>query len=735
MTARLFVAGIVLCVVSVVGAGAQTLYEGEAFTITDTSVVQDSFRSEAPSRTAIVLSRSVARPRTNGGRATWTVSEDLSGMPSYTSEHRLVDALYALSMEEVLQHQRDDGTYRVGGQQSVGQTQVLSYSTLLSLALIDPEGAKASLWQRVEDGRIQANSDASDRTAWALAAWEVFKTTGDTTWLRKSYDVIRRSANTALQTAFDERAGLFHGATAFLSERERAYPAWMGAADIYRSQALSTNVVHYRTYRILTQMAETLGKFPDQWARVARRVKQGLNEHLWDAETNRYVAYRYGRTYRSPVHRVDAFGQALVVLSGVTGSERARRVAQHQPVVDFGAPVFWPYASDDPGFNGIPIRPVVNAYWTWASAAAQNTPGVEHGLASLYRATALFRTTEDTMTAFTGHVEGMRNHAAQLGSAAGLLATVYRVFFGMRATTGGLKMAPFVPASYSGTHTLEGVPYRNATLNLTMKGHGTRIVQVTLDGEPLNNPVIPPDLTGTHDVRLLLSGGLPDGELNRVEPRTVPATPVARSTEEGFAWKTGRDDSTYRIFRNGVAADTTTDLRFPVSVGSVLAEYQIQAEDEAGGRSFRSEPIRVIADTAVQVVAPRGSLATTHEGYTGRGYRALAEGDTDSMSVTVPASGTYALDLRYANGHASASTDRANATRIVRVGEERVGTAVFPPGGDGWGYSNVLRRYLTAGSHTVVLAPNSRENGDGRTIFLDHLRLTPLSNESTADTP
>jgi hypothetical protein len=497
--------------------------------------------------------------------------------------------------------------------------------------------------------------------------------------------------------------------------------------------------VHYRTYRILTQMATVLGKFPDQWARVARRVKQGINEYLWQSEEGRYAAYRYGRTYQAPTQRTDALGNALVVLSGITGRTRAQRVAQQQPVVDTGVPVIWPSPSDESFREEIAPRPIVNAYWTWASAVAQNTPGVEHGLASLYRAATLADTEARAKEASSmgGNNKSART-VLRLESASGLLASVYRVLFGMRVTPDGLTFTPFVPAAYSGTHTLKDMPYRDATLTVTMKGHGTRIVQVTLDGQPLKEPVIPPDLTGPHEVQFLLSGGVPDGKITAVDTRTAPPPPVAKRTAGGLAWNSVKGSTTYRIFRNGAVVDTTTAPQFSVSEDSVLAEYQVEGGADADRRSFRSEPVRVIADTAVQLAQPSGGLATDHDGYTGDGYRRLPGEETDSITVTVPTSGSYALDLRYANGHGPVHTGHACAVRAVRIDGGRVGTVVLPPRGaeawTEWGYSNVLRVFLAAGTHTVILAPDEARE-QRHTVHLDHLRVTPLPRDDASDTP
>jgi hypothetical protein len=701
-------------------------------------------------RIALAFPRRDVRPRNGAGHATWTLSEDVSAYPSYRSDQRLLDALYNLSLEELKRDVREDGAFRAGKQWPGVWTRDISYSTLLSLALVAPEGAKTSLMHRVtEDGRIIQDPGtggswpvSTDRMTWALAAWEVYKTTGDEEWLQKSYEIIRRSAEADLQAAFDSTTGLFYGESSFMDWREQSYPDWMEPTDIYRSQVLSTNVVHYRTYRILAQMAVEIGTSPSKWRRVARRVKQGINEHLWRPDDGRYAGYRYGRTYLSQTPRAEALGTALVILSGVTDEERAATVAQNHPVVDFGTPSFWPYIPGLPPYHNAGVWPFVTSYWTWASASAGNPPGVEHGLASIYRAAALFLTNKANMVAQTGHFEGTPiNSDRQLWSVAGTLATVYRVFFGMRIAPDGLRLDPFVPKPYSGTHTLEGVSYRDATLDLTMKGHGTRIVQVTLNGEVLDAPVIPDSLTGHHDVRLVLSGGVPNGAMNLVANRYTPATPQVQMEGDALSWAPVGDASAYRIVRNGSVVDTTLRPRYGISTDSTLAEYQVQAVDARGLRSFRSEPVRVVADAGVQTVQPSGSLQSTDEGYTGDGYLPLTkeQNTTVRMEVSVADSGRYALDLRYANGHGPIATGTKAAIRTVHVDGKRLGAAVFPQRGadawSDWGYSNVLRVSLSEGTHTVTLAlTDADQNMDGavNAAHLDHLRLTRLSSESTA---
>ena len=699
-------------------------------------------------RTTIAFAKRDLRPLNEAGRAVWNLSNDVSGYPTYRSDQRLVDALYNLSLEELQQNIREDGALMAGAKWTGVWTRDISYSILLSLALLEPGAAKTSLRQKVtDDGRIIQDTGtggswpiSTDRMTWALAAWEVYLTTGDREWLRESYDIIRRSAEADLRTAFDSTRGLFYGETSFMDWREQSYPDWMEPVDIYQSQGLSTNAVHYRTYRILAQMAEALGEPEARWDRTAEDVKEGINEHLWREDDGHYSAYRYGRTFQASTPRAEALGSALAVLSGIPEGERATRVVQNQPVVDVGVPSFWPYIPNIPPYHNAGIWPFVGAYWTWASAEAENTPAVEHGLASLYRAAGLFLTNKENMVAQTGHFEGTEiNSDRQLWSVAGNLAMVYRVFYGMRFTPEGLRFRPFVPEGYSGTHTLEGVSYRDATLDLTLRGHGNRVVQATLDGEPLDEPMLPADLEGPHDVRLILNGQVPEGEHRTVANRYTPATPQVRRADDALQWDEIDGALAYRVDRNGTSVDTTGRLRYPVEENGTLSEYQVQAVGTRGLVSFRSEPVRVVADTAVRTVQPPGAQTTEHAGYTGAGYLPITRqtNRTVEVDVTVPAAGRYALDFRYANGHGPINTDNKAAIRSVRVDGERVGAAVFPQRGDGawanWGYTNSLRIRLEEGTHTVTVAfteTDENMNGTVNAAHLDHLRVTPLPHSS-----
>ena len=723
---------------------------GDSFRLTDAD-------DDGVYRIALTFPRRDLRPLNEDDRAVWTLSDSLrevvSAYPQYRSDQRLVDALYNLSLEEVRLSLREDGAFMAGKKWTGVWTRDISYSILLSLALVEPEAAKTSLRAKVTPGgRIIQDTGtggswpvSTDRMTWALAAWETYLTTGDEDWLEESYDVIRRSAEADLRTAFDSTSGLFHGEASFMDWREQSYPGWMDPKDIYLSQVLSTNVVHHRTYRILAEMAEELGEPTERWTQVAETVQSAVNRHLWMPTEGRYASFRYGRNHPARSPRAEALGSALSIVTGLAEGNRAATLSRNHPVGTFGTPSFWPYIPNVPPYHNAGIWPFVTSYWTWASADARNTEGVEHGLGALYRAAALFLTNKENMVAQTGHFEGTQiNSDRQLWSVAGNLASVYRVLFGMRFAPDGLRFEPFVPQSYSGTRTLENVSYRDATLDIEMRGYGSRIVQITLDGEPLAEPVVPADLSGEHDVRIVLSGGLPEGGINRAEDHYSPATPAVSLTETtapALVWPGDPEVEAYEIFRNGTVHDTTTGSRYALPAApEALAEYQVRAVGPTGTPSFLSEPIRHVAASAVDTVQVTDSLETRYAGYTGDGYLPLATDRNTAVtfSVIVEEAGTYALDVRYANGSGPINTDNKTAIRSVQVDGRRAGVFVLPQRGDGvwtdYGYSNPLHVGLAAGTHTVTLTytatdRNMNARGDDagtNAAHLDHLRITRL---------
>ena len=59
---------------------------------------------------------------------------------------------------------------------------------------------------------------------WAMAAYELYKVTGDQTWKEAIYPVIRKSLEDDRATVFDPETGLVRGESSYLDWRQQEYP-------------------------------------------------------------------------------------------------------------------------------------------------------------------------------------------------------------------------------------------------------------------------------------------------------------------------------------------------------------------------------------------------------------------------------------------------------------------------------------------------------------------------------
>jgi hypothetical protein len=692
------------------------------------------------------LEAQYTRPRDAAGRAVWVRHADLSAFPQLHSPQRLADALYSLSLEELTQLVRDDGALSAGAKWPGVWTRDVAYSSVLALAIVAPDAVRRSLEAKVDSaGRIIQDTGtggswpvSTDRMTWALAAWELYAVTGDRDWLRRAYDVIRRSAEADLHAIVDPETGLAMGETSFMDWREQSYPRWMQPADIAQSAALGTNVVHAATWRILAEMASALGEPSQRWTRMADRLRDAIDVRLWQPGLSYYATFRYGRTFPSLAPQSDALGEALAIVYGIAKPARAADVSMHTPVVAFGVPTFWPYIPDMTKYHNAALWPFVNAFWTWSAADAGNDAAVEHGLASIYRPAALFLTNKENMVAPTGHFDGtVLNSDRQLWSVAGNLATQFRVLFGMRFRPDRLVFAPMVPPAYAGERTLSGLRYRGAVLTVTVRGSGDGVASARLDGRPVARAEIPATLTGAHTLEIEMNGRWAAGSILTVANRWAPETPTATLHGDTLQWTPVPGAARYAVYRNGQMASQTQETRTVLRPATGIEEFQVMAVDSTGIESFLSEPVRRVSSGWETVARPRETpLEREHAGFTGEGYVRLTRemNTTITVPVRVACDAAYDVDARYANGNGPINTDAKAAVRTLLVDGRPAGVLVMPQRGvnawEDWGYSTTVRLDLTPGEHRLTIAYTPLdENMDRRenTALLDHLRLTRIT--------
>ncbi|MCG8578276.1 MAG: hypothetical protein MI866_00065 [Bacteroidales bacterium] len=674
----------------------------------------------------------------------WMLKHDVSSYPQLSTSIPLVDALYNMALDETEMNIENDGTFRTGEEWPGVWTRDVSYSILLSYAFTNTEVAKTSLMRKVKNDRIIQDTGtggawpiSSDRTTWALAAWEIYKVTGDQQWLETIYPIVKNSVEDDLQTLKDHRSNLIKGESSFLDWRKQTYPVWMNGVDIFESRCLGTNAVHAQTYAILAEMAGLMGDDASKYQHEAQQLQTAINNELWVENKGYYAQYLYGRNKMMLSPRSEALGEAFTVLFGIADTGRARQVVANTPVVDYGVPCIYPQIPEMPPYHNNGIWPFVQAYWNWACAKADNASAVEQGLAGMHRAAALFLTNKENMVADNGDFRDTEvNSNRQLWSVAGYLSFVYRVFAGMQFELDGLHFTPFVPEAYGQQMTLTNFKYRDATLDITIKGNGSVIKSFTIDGQKAE-PMVDKSLSGQHAIEIVLEN---PQQLSIKKKAVANAfslkTPRVTANSNKLNWNTIEGATNYEVYNNGELVTTTPNTEFISEDNGYYQELAVKAISD-DNESFVSNVIAILPGTAKVIDAARlgrnGSIKAN--GFNGKGYIELSKEANTSVAtkVKVDKAGTYLIRARYSNGSGPDNTDNKCAIRTLFVNGSKEGVMVMPQRGkdewSNWGYTNLIKVSLKKGVNKLSLQfkdYNQNMNGDVNTALLDELSIIPV---------
>ena len=107
------------------------------------------------------------------------------------------------------------------------------------------------------------------------------------------------------------------------------------------------------------------------------------------------------------------------------------------------------------------------------------------------------------------------------------MSTYFRIIAGLRLLPEGLEFNPMVPSSMSGDKEIIGWHYRQAVLNITIKGTGNDIVRMTVDGGVQEGNFVPGDLTGEHIIII---------ELNQSGPVRSQQVTLANHVSRQLPW-------------------------------------------------------------------------------------------------------------------------------------------------------------------------------------------------------
>ncbi len=735
---------------------------GSSYRIMDDGVVQGKYMATAKSPEEIISNyqNSGSRKTTpvnlpdvkkndqQGEMSRWKLTKDITSYPQYSSDRLLLDALYNMSLEELIVNIEADGTFRTGALWEGVWTRDISYSILLSLAFLEPEICKNSLLRKVKNGRIIQDTGtggaypvSTDRVVWAIAAWELYVVKGEKDWLEQVYPIIKDSLEDDMLNAFNSKTGLVKGESSFLDWREQSYPDWMQPADIYESETLGTSAVHYKAHIIVSEMASELGEteVAEKHRGIAETIKSGINDNLWLDSKGYYGQYLYGRNHKILSTRSESLGEALTVLFDIAQVERQNVVVGHTPVTDFGIPSIYPQIPEIPSYHNDGIWPFVQAFWSLAAARVGNEVALTQSLDALYRAAALFLTNKENFAAGSGdYDETVKNSDRQLWSVAGNLGMAFKVFFGMEFQKDRLVFKPFVPESYKGAKRISGFQYRNCILDLELHGHGNKVHVVELDGKPLSEAVLPGDLEGRHHLLLKLIPTENTGNrLNLLDNYFSLKAPKVKKVGNMLVWDHQQHAFHYQVLKNGKIFSHTDHEKIVVDE-TAYGEYQVIAIDSTGVESFASEPtiISPVPPLEVDLAEFTDLVQRKYNGFTGKGYVpvSIRENKQVKFELEISQQGKYSLIVKYSNGHGPVNTDNRCAFRSLLHNDKNIGTLVFPQRGEGnweeWGNSNPVQIDLKPGINKFAISlerHNTNMYGDTNEAMLDRVILTRMA--------
>ena len=662
---------------------SRAIVQNGRFTVTGDSIIEDTvFACVARKGGRIASNLTLARlqaaygdsalgVRFVQGKAWHRRDKRPATLPQYSSEQRLVDALYDLSVDHIIDGIKSDGTLTVSSSNSR-----MYCAIFLSLAWLKPHQAMQTLKAMVDRDSIIMQIEGqwpvvSDHIGWTTAAWEVYKATGDREWLAYCYRVTEKTLSINRQVLQDYNTDLVHGA-GFTASRPMGARrmAWMTYNDLFSCMSLGNNILTGNAYALLGDMGEELG-IENEYQNQAKRIKDAINQHLWNENRGFYSSFLYAGAVPRQAPLTDNTSQAMCVLWGIADDDRAENLISQTPVSDCGVNVSYPPSTDiEPYFTNASWA-TTQAMWNLAAADTRNQNALKRGLGALYRAQALYQSRNI-------HIQGINTD--HLGTAAANAAMILRVFMGMSYKPEGIEFTPLVPNGLPGTKKLTGLNYRRAVLDITVQGVGSDIVTITDNGKPLESAFLPNDIEGHHHIAITLKpGGHNSGKVTIHHGEVImPPTPTVLWQGDSGRITDYVPGTSYRLAVNGKLTPIN-DSVFALPHVDGLAEYSV----EIAGKyinSYISQPYLVFHLTPQIAFFPDSA------------------GGHTTIKVSVAEGGDYLLDMGY---HPTGTLD----VREVIANTHPMGTLVMTRednvGIDGLAYSNMVSVKLLKGENII----------------------------------
>ena len=473
------------------------------------------------------------------------------------------------------------------------------------------------------------------------------------------------------EVLMDQNTGLVHGA-GYTSSKPLGVRrmTWMGYNDLFACMSLGNNILTSNAYAILANMGDELG-IENDYERDAQRIKDAINQHLWNEEKAFYSSFLYGMAYPRQSPLTDNTSQAMCVLWGIADDNRAENLIAHTPVSDWGVNVSYPAANALEPFFANSSWATTQALWNLAAAWVGNENALRRGLGALYRAQALFQSRGI-------HMQDVETD--NLGASASNAAMVLHVFMGMNFTSEGIEFSPTVPACMPGEKSFKGLNYRNAVLDITVEGTGNDVASITDNGDPLESNFVPNNIKGNHHIIITLK------QVDRASQHVtihhgeavLPLTPVVSWNGDSCHIEDFVAGTPYRLSVNGQLS-AVNDSVFAIPSTDAFTEFSVEIAGKYGN-GFMSKPLLNFGLTPQVAFFPES-----------------VDGHA-TIKVSVAEGGDYLLDMGY---RPTGTLD----VRRVKANSHPMGTLVMANAGlakeNDLAYSNMVSVKLLKGENLI----------------------------------
>ena len=407
--------------------------------------------------------------------------------------------------------------FRAGGSYDTPWTRDAAINTWACGRLLLPRVARNTLLAvcvRDTEGRpiIQPDNQKWDRIVWAVGAWNYYLATGDQAFLAIACGVVERGLEQTGREQFNEEFGLFTGGS-FFNDGISGYPAdiyepgmdhsFMGAhprtEDI---MCLSTNCLYCEAYRILARMQALLGQDDSLAMQRHRALRQRILEAFRVDSQDRwgYFLYPDGRLEES----LELAGVTFGVLFGILPDRALDSVHEER----WGVPSIWPpfpgvSSEERPCRHNNLVWPFLNGFYIQAAAGAGDHCRVTRELEKITR---LFTGSDgvfyEIYNPYDGSVDGgwqiggddLQGHlwdscVDQTWSATSYIGAILHGILGIRIGEDGVEVRPSIPVNLADS-AVENLQIRDRQFSLRIRGSGSRVASVSVNGQGREEPRI-----------------------------------------------------------------------------------------------------------------------------------------------------------------------------------------------------------------------------------------------------